>query len=236
MTNHQNQTQPTNQQSSHTTPPTAQPYHLKPATAADFNDVVKLFAALHAYNATLDAKFVLDERWQEILTEHFTLTHEQTGALWLLAWTDPTPVSDQNGRKDANEQQAVGLLIMEAHQDSPLFRHRRWAELVAMYIEPAHRRGGLAGQMVAHARHWAATHGFDRVQLYVTANNELAKQFYHRCDFRPAQEIWRLDISPVEQTTSPADPSYSAEKQGNDADLLESGHHHLALEIDVDEG
>ena len=124
---------------------------------------------------------------------------------------------------------------MEAHQDSPLFRHRRWAELVALYIEPAHRRDGLAGQMVAHAQQWAATKGFDRVQLYVTANNESAKQFYYRCGFRPAQEIWRLDITPAEQTVSPADPSYSAEKQSNDADLLESGHHHLALEIDVED-
>ncbi len=205
---------------------------LRTAGPADFEAVATLFEALHQFNASLDPGFGLVDNWRQLLHSHFQHTCTAAGALWLLAWTNEPESPAQNGRNGAKRPEAVGLLIMEAHQDSPLFKHRRWAELVALYVAPAYRGSGLAARMVAYARTWTGEHGFDRVQLYVTSGNEPAKEFYRHCGFQPVQEIWRLGVTPGEPVDLPADPSYS-EKGGCGADFLESGHHHLAMEIEV---
>lgn len=208
---------------------------LRTADLADFEAVATLFEALHQFNASLDPRFELADNWRALLHSHFQRTCTAPGgALWLLACIDQPEVTAQNGRIRAKQTKAVGLLIMEAHQDSPLFKHRRWAELVALYVEPAYRGSGLAARLVAYAQTWAVEHGFDRVQLYVTADNEPAKEFYRRCGFYPAQEIWRLAVTANEQVDLPADPSHSEQNRCG-ADFLESGHHHLAMEIESEE-
>jgi ribosomal protein S18 acetylase RimI-like enzyme len=186
---------------------------LRPAEDHDFAAVAALFRALHEFNAQLDYRFRLDERWSDLLRIHFMRTHNAPGALWLLAWADTTP---------------VGLLVMEAHNDSPLFAERRWAELVALYIVPSHRGSDLGERLVTIGKQWAAAHGFDRLQLYVTASNERARAFYRRCGLAPAQEIWRADLiaDPVEP---PADPSHHTTT--DDDPPIELGHHPLAMEL-----
>jgi GNAT superfamily N-acetyltransferase len=147
--------------------------------ASDFEAVARLFGELHAFNASLDGHFALGERWRQVLEERFRRTHALPDALWALA---------------RDGQEPVGLLIVEAHHDSELFRHRRWAELVALYVAAGHQGTGLAGRLVEMARDWAVAGGFDRLQLYVTACNERARRFYSRCDLVPVQEVWRATL------------------------------------------
>lgn len=118
---------------------------------------------------------------------------------------------------------------MEAHTDSPLFRYRHWAELVALYVDPAFRCSGLAWRMMETGRHWAADRGLDRVQLFVTASNEQARRFYARAGFRPVQEIWRLEVALVSGAAPPADPSCTVGAHGGD--YPETGHHHFGMEL-----
>jgi GNAT superfamily N-acetyltransferase len=121
----------------------------------------------------------------------------------------------------------VGLLLMEAHHDSLLFAERQWAELVALYVVPVWQGSALGHTLVEQGKHWAASHGFDRIQLYVTACNERAKRFYARCGLYPTQEIWRVDLTSASETIVPPDPS--CEPQGHASQQLELGHHHLAM-------
>jgi ribosomal protein S18 acetylase RimI-like enzyme len=186
-------------------------YDLRPARGLDFPVVARLFQALHEFNGSLDPRFQLDDRWHDILREHFLRSHTTPGAYWLLAWADAHP---------------VGLLIMEAHTDSPLFADRCWAELVALYVVPEQRGSNLAQCMVDNGKNWAAERGFDRIQLYVTASNMAARRFYARCGFGPVQEIWRTDITPTTNSMPLLDISGVAEAN---ACQLESGHHHLAI-------
>jgi GNAT superfamily N-acetyltransferase len=187
---------------------------LRPAADAEFWAVARLFAELHRFNAGLDPRFRLAEGWEPLLREHFARTHSAPGALWLLAWRGDEP---------------VGLLLMEAHTDSPLFAERRWAELVALYVAPGERGGDLGRQLVEAGAQWAAAHGFDRLQLYVTAANERARRFYARCGLAPVQEIWRAELTPALGATPPHDPS--CEPDGHAAHQIELGHHHLAMEL-----
>ncbi|PDW04865.1 GNAT family N-acetyltransferase [Candidatus Viridilinea mediisalina] len=190
------------------------PFQLRPARAEDFWAVARLFEALHHFNAGLDRRFRLDADWERLLQQHFTLTHTAPGSLWLLAWCADAP---------------VGLLLVEAHSDSPIFAERRWAELVALYVAPEQRGGPLAHQLVEQAKQWAAAKGFDRLQLYVTAHNERAKRFYTKCGLGPTQEIWRVDLKPTPGVDLPADPSTTAEQPRRQRPEL--GHHQLAMEL-----
>jgi GNAT superfamily N-acetyltransferase len=187
---------------------------LRPAIDAEFWAVAQLFAALHQFNAALDPCFRLTEGWEPLLHAHFVRTHLAPGALWLLAWSGDEP---------------VGLLLLEAHTDSPLFAERRWAELVALYVAPRQRGGNLGRQLLEAATTWAAAHGFDRLQLYVTASNEHAKQFYAHCGLAPVQEIWRVELTPAPGVTLPHDPS--CDNEGHADHQIELGHHHLAMEL-----
>lgn len=190
----------------------APPVRFREADEADFPAVARLFAELHAFNAALDARFSLGEGWEDLLHKHFLHTHAQPGALWLLACPDgPVPAAP------------VGLLVMEAHVDSPLFAQRRWAELVALYVAEGQRGGDLGVRLLAAGRTWAEEHGFDRLQLYVTATNTRARRFYARCGLYPAQEIWRAELTPRPGVTPPPDPS--------DHLHPELGSHHLAMEL-----
>lgn len=193
---------------------TPAPIVLRPAADEEFWAVARLFAALHRFNAGLDQRFRLAEGWEALLHEHFQRTHRSPGALWLLAWCGAEP---------------MGLLLMEAHTDSPLFAERRWAELIALYVAPGQRGGDLGRRLVETGKQWAAANGFDRLQLYVTAANERARRFYARCGLAPVQEIWRADLAPAPGVTPPADPSCEAD--GHAGHQIELGHHHLAMEL-----
>jgi GNAT superfamily N-acetyltransferase len=187
---------------------------LRPAADAEFWAVARLFAALHRFNAGLDPRFRLADGWEPLLREHFTRTHRAPGALWLLAWRGAEP---------------VGLLLLEARSDSPLFAERRWAELVALYVAPGERGGDLGLRLVEAGKQWATGHGFDRLQLYVTTANERARRFYARCGLTPVQEIWRAELTPVPGATPPPDPSCEADD--HTAHRIELGHHYLAMEL-----
>lgn len=179
----------------------------------DFEAVADLFGALHAHNAGLDALFSLADGWRELLYDHFSRTVGSPAVLWLLAWDGPRP---------------VGLLLMEQHLDSPLFRYRRWAELAAIYVVPEQRGSGLARRFLEEAHRWAAARNLDRIQLYVTASNDRAKAFYASAGFRPVQEIWRVAVAPDADAHQLPDPPRETDRES--VEFVEPGHHHLFMD------
>jgi CheY-like chemotaxis protein len=164
------------------TPSGVSAFRIAPARLDDFDVVAQLFEAVRSYNAALDYRLTLAEDWRDILREQFTRTFaDPSAALWLLAW---------------RETQPVGLLAIVAHLDSPLLKHRRWAEVMALYLAPDCRGSGLAQRLMAEAQAWAAAQGFDRVQVHAAATNEHARSFYQRSGFQRAQEVLRLQVEP----------------------------------------
>ena len=181
---------------------------IRPAALDDEWAVQRLFGALHAFNATLDPRFALAAGWPAILHEHLRRANQHS--LTLLAWAGAEP---------------VGLLMMDGHIDSPLFRHRQWAELLALYIDSSWRGGALAERLVAAGTDWAQRHGYERIQLYVTRSNVAAQSFYARHGFRPVQEIWRLELGG--SSRSLADSPDRAAGQAHGQHLLSIHQHGL---------
>lgn len=177
---------------------------IRSASPADSWAVRLLFGRLHAFNADLDPRFALAEGWEDVLDEHLAHLHAAGHGLTLLAWRDAAP---------------VGLLMMDGHTDSPLFRHRHWAELLALYVEPELRGHDLARRLMSTGARWAHRRGYERIQLYVTASNLPARRFYKRMGFAPAQEIWRAELG-----ASPVPPPEDADCKA----IYASGHDLLA--------
>jgi RimJ/RimL family protein N-acetyltransferase len=152
---------------------------IQAAAPEDTWAVRKLFKGLHDFNTSLDPRFALADNWERYLDEHLKREWDGARSLTLLAWDGDQP---------------IGLLMLAGYSDSPLFRYRHWAEILALYIDPEIRGGMLAIRFVKLAKRWACDHGYDRIQLYVTATNDRAKRFYEKCGFDPVQEIWRLEL------------------------------------------
>jgi ribosomal protein S18 acetylase RimI-like enzyme len=143
----------------------------------------RLFGELHTFNASLDARFALADGWERVVSEHLAQERMSQRSVTFLAWDGDNP---------------IGMAMMGTHTDSPLFRHRSWAELSALHVIPAARGRGVADLLLAAGTVWAQECGYAEVRLYVTASNERARRFYDRAGFRPIQEIWTADLNAVE--------------------------------------
>jgi ribosomal protein S18 acetylase RimI-like enzyme len=150
-----------------------------PATPEHAWAVQRLFKGLHDFNARLDPRFELADEWERYLDEHLRREWNGAQSLTLVAWDADRPIA---------------LLMLAGYCDSPLFKYRQWAEILALYIDPDVRGGMLALRLIRMARKWATENGYDRIQLYVTASNERAKKFYDKTGFKPVQEVWRLEL------------------------------------------
>lgn len=65
---------------------------------------------------------------------------------------------------------------------------RGTVELVSLWVDPGHRRGGVGRRLVAWVVDWAAAGGADRVELWVTTANAPAEALYRRSGFVPAPD------------------------------------------------
>lgn len=186
---------------------------IRRAEPDDDSHVAALFHALHAFNASLDARFVLADGWEALLREHLAHERAHGHGITYLAHVAERP---------------VGLLMMEGHTDAPLFRHRHWAEIVALYVVPAARGEGIADALLAEGFAWARDHGYNRVQLYVTSSNAPAKRFYQRSGFQPIQEILSRALELA--TGEPEDDPTCEAAYAHGQNLLSGNRHRLALD------
>ena len=188
---------------------------IREATVADTADVVRLFGALHEHNASFDSCFALADDWQSLVRSYLEQSLHSDQSVWLLA---------------TRRERVVGFVLVEVHVDSPLFRFRRWAEIVGLYVEPSERGTGVAHLLMAHAYDWASSHGLRRMQLYVSAPNAPARRFYAREGFVPTQLIMRRDLVPnAYQSPEPASrhvPSRLHFSEGGERPLDMHDHQH----------
>lgn len=56
-------------------------------------------------------------------------------------------------------------------------------EVISMWVDPRHRRSGVAGMLLAAVVDWAEQEGADTICLAVAEGNEAARRFYDRAGF-----------------------------------------------------
>jgi pimeloyl-ACP methyl ester carboxylesterase/ribosomal protein S18 acetylase RimI-like enzyme len=85
----------------------------------------------------------------------------------------------------------VGLAAIFAEPATPRRMH-----LVSMWVDPRHRRRGLARALVDQALRWAVERQAREVILWVVDGNSSARRLYERVGFRPTGERQPLPSNP----------------------------------------
>jgi ribosomal protein S18 acetylase RimI-like enzyme len=185
------------------------------ATVEDATEVIRLFGALHAHNASLDACFELAEGWPDLVHTYLEQSLRSEESIWLVA---------------AGQEHLAGFVLVEVHADSPLYRHRHWAEIVGLYVEPEARGSGVARRLMERAYVWAAARGLPRVQLYVSTPNIAAQSFYRREGFEATQFIMRRMLSTDAHAPTDARSDHAPDRlhfsEGGERPLDMHGHRH----------
>ncbi|ABX05586.1 MAG TPA: N-acetyltransferase [Herpetosiphon sp.] len=165
-------------------------FEIRPTQAHEEWAVAQLFEGLHYYNTSLDHYFSLSPDWREALHTFLIDQALNQRGITMLAWHGSTP---------------IGLLMLAGQQGSALFKHRNWAELLALYVVQEVRGLGVAQSLLNLAQAWASAQGYQRIQLYVTASNHRAKRFYQAQGWQCVQEIWRLSLDQGQQLADHAE-------------------------------
>ena len=87
----------------------------------------------------------------------------------------------------------IGLARIFAEPDPPGRAH-----IVSMWVDPGHRRRGVARTLIDRAVRWATEHRADEVILWVADQNAAARRLYERIGFRPTGERQPLPSDPAQ--------------------------------------
>ncbi|HEX6288273.1 MAG TPA: GNAT family N-acetyltransferase [Herpetosiphonaceae bacterium] len=164
------------------------PIDIVAATPADAAEVIRLFGELHRYNSQLDPRFALADGWEELVHQYLQQSEDSADSSWLLA---------------RDNSRVVGFVLVELHADSPLYRHRYWAEIVGLYVDPEYRGSDVADLLMEQAYAWALRRNLRIMQLYVTATNYQAQRFYGKQGFVGTQLIMRRTLSESDVLEAP---------------------------------
>jgi len=93
---------------------------------------------------------------------------------------------------------SLSVLIRATGQKDHLGRYvdDRRADVVGVYVNPAHRGSGAVDLLLAAAAQWAAGLGLSRLSLDVHRDNPRAQAAYRRSGFVPTGETYTSSIGP----------------------------------------
>ena len=165
------------------------------AEPGDGATVRELFGTLYAHNAALEPRLALADGWEGVLAEQLAGAQAAGSGVALLAWDGDEP---------------VGLLMLAGHVDSPLLRHGRWAQVVALYVAPKARGAGVADRLLEAGLAWARAQGYPELRVAAAAANERAQRFYARAGLRPIQQVLTVALDPALAAADGADAPAAA--------------------------
>lgn len=93
---------------------------------------------------------------------------------------------------------SLSVIIRATGQTDHLgrFVDDRRADVVGVYVNPAHRGSGAVDLLLAAAAEWAASQGLKRLSLDVHRDNRRAQAAYRRCGFVPTGQTFTSTIGP----------------------------------------
>ena len=107
-----------------------------------------------AFLSTLERESGLDEEtWKSRLDRTYTV----------FAWQGQQVVGTATGKPDPHEEGG--------------------REIVGMWVDPAHRRSGVATALVHELVRWARAEGAGSVALWFVEGNDRARRLYEECGF-----------------------------------------------------
>jgi ribosomal protein S18 acetylase RimI-like enzyme len=87
------------------------------------------------------------------------------------------------------EQTRVGYALVALSEAPPVFLDRRHGQIYDLAVTARFRRQGIGEALLATAIAWFRERGVTRVELRVSASNEMASAFWKKQGFAPVSEI-----------------------------------------------
>ncbi len=111
-------------------------------------------------------------------------------------WTGLLDRGEQRVFVAAQDGAAVGVLTLEeVRRPAVLGRHAdHHAFIHFLAVSPAHRRQGIATQLLHHARDWSAHQGFSSVRLHVWEFNTAARHLYEHLGYTTLSRVMALEV------------------------------------------
>ena len=88
----------------------------------------------------------------------------------------------------------VGFCIALLKERIPLYRRRRYGEIIELAVTAKHRGAGVGVRLYDCAVGWFKSRGVDWVCLEVSSANEVGVAFWEKCGFKPFLETMQRDI------------------------------------------
>ena len=82
-----------------------------------------------------------------------------------------------------SDEAVVGMIRVERESPDDLFG------IYSLWVDPAHRRQGLAARLLSEAERWACTQGARRAELFVARDADPARSLYQRHGYRPSGRV-----------------------------------------------
>jgi len=95
--------------------------------------------------------------------------------------------AERNGR-------TVGYAVATIKERSPVFKRRRYGEIMETAVTADARGGGIGSRLYDFVMSWLKRKDVDWAWLEVAAKNETAGEFWERKGFRPFLETHQRDI------------------------------------------
>ncbi|MGH7131840.1 MAG: GNAT family N-acetyltransferase [Phycisphaerales bacterium] len=95
-----------------------------------------------------------------------------------------TPISGSGSSADKTAPAIVGFLIATIEANIPIYHRKEFGFIHDVWVEPTHRRTGLARQLVEEALRRFRAIGVDQVRLETAALNDGARKLFAVCGFR----------------------------------------------------
>jgi ribosomal protein S18 acetylase RimI-like enzyme len=158
---------------------------IRPATAADVPRVLLMVAAICAMHDKMDpARYAMLPDVTERYARWLPARAADPRSVFLVAETDDAP------------PQIVGFLVAMIETSIPIYRLKEYAFIHDVWVEPSHRRHGMARELVRAALERFAAMGVTQVRLETAAANEGARRLFESCGFRVGTIDMLAEIAP----------------------------------------
>lgn len=160
-------------------------YHLQRGSGLDRALLVKFMRRTHAEISPGHAL----KHLAETVDQHFS----KETPLW---WVYQDSAEGSNSIDEGNNQ-PVGCLWMGNAVDQR--SGERHAYVLLLFVDPGHRRRGLASTLLRQGEQWALQRGDQQLALQVLSNNQPALRLYEKLGYLPASVLMTKSLNPESQ-------------------------------------
>lgn len=144
---------------------------IRPATPADVPAVIPMVASLAALHQSWDnSRYDYRHDFQAMYDRWLKARAVDQNSVFLVA--------------DAGNHSLAGFLIATIEHTIPIYRLGQMGFIHDLWIEPQHRRRGLARRMTQMAVEKLRQMGIRQIRLETAVVNEAARRLFQSCGFR----------------------------------------------------